>query len=130
MIVASKLTELLANYVHDGILSVILADRDGRILAYSGGSLASARALAAIIDNAWLAYNRHGTPITTENEALKSLWIQNENASHVVLKVSDFLLCLTATPNSNVNVLAKKAEDLASKLSPLVELKNSVNLLP
>ena len=59
-----------------------LSDADGRLIAFNGGSESDAKALAAILDNIWFAYNRHGTPPTSSQDGsrdgLNTISLTNE----------------------------------------------------
>jgi hypothetical protein len=62
MITPSTLQQAVQQQQINGINCVLISNNDGRIVSYAGGSLQQAKALAAIIDNSFFVYNRHGSP--------------------------------------------------------------------
>eukprot|EP00842_Homolaphlyctis_polyrhiza_P004245 jgi/Hompol1/4821/HPOL_003990-RA len=59
---AHELEHLLEQAITGGITSIILLQTDGSLLSYSGLASSRAKTIAAVVSNAWYAYDRHARP--------------------------------------------------------------------
>ncbi|KAJ3324949.1 hypothetical protein HDV06_005537 [Boothiomyces sp. JEL0866] len=121
---ASGIRQTLADALEDGMQSAFISDKDGRLVSYYGGELSEIKVLSALLDNAWFAYMKHGTPnVTTNRKSLNSLIINNEEGNVCVVRVGTFLVGILANVEVELGILNNRANSLAYNLQDALNVE-------
>ena len=128
MIKTLVLTEVLNQVNTGGVLSTLLLNFEGSLLAYSATSgtereqQREAKIKAAIAANVWAALERNGKTAFLEDD-LQSTLIENEFGLICVAKVANLLLCVHAKDGVGYGILKHKTEALVEYLrEPLMQV--------
>ncbi|CAG0887621.1 unnamed protein product [Cyprideis torosa] len=126
MIRTKVLTEVLSQVNTGGVLTALLLNSEGALLAYSGTSQdknqqRDVKIKAAIASNVWSALDRNGKVAFLEDE-LESVLIENDFGLICVAKVANLLLCLHAKEGVGFGMLQLKTQALIEYLQePLMQ---------
>eukprot|EP00794_Sanderia_malayensis_P004163 gene4162-4717_t len=122
MLKPKALVEFLGQANTGGVISTMLLNQKGSLLAYAGSEDKDAKVTAAVASNIWSAYEKSGK-LAFHNEGLKFMFLNCEGGTVTVTKVANSLLCMYSKPDVGLGLLKTKAEALAEFLDqPLKEV--------
>ncbi|XP_062507489.1 ragulator complex protein LAMTOR2-like [Corticium candelabrum] len=127
MLKPRALSQLLGQANTGGVLSTMLLNSEGSLLAYSGvdGEDRDAKVTAAIASNIWSAYERAGEN-AFQNESLNFLVIDCEDGRVAVSRVANQILCIYANKSVGCGILKAKTDVLIKVLEePLTQVSIS-----
>lgn len=109
------LTQVLAQANTDNVLSTMLLNSEGGLLAYTGYDNKDARVTAAIANNIWSAFDRNART-AFDNDHLQMVVLECESGNVVIARVANFLLCTYSRQQVCVGMLRAKAQALVDFL--------------
>jgi len=116
MLKPKLLAEVLGQANSDGVISTMLLNNEGSLLAYAGSNVnKDSKITAAVASNIWGAYEKGGK-MAFNNEGLKFMFMDCEEGKVAVTKISAVLLCMYAEPTVGLGMLKYKMERLADYL--------------
>ncbi|XP_065846773.1 ragulator complex protein LAMTOR2-like [Oscarella lobularis] len=124
MLKPRALAQVLAQANTGGILSTMLLNNEGTLLAYSKSDEddREAKVTAAIASNIWAAYERIGKT-AFQDENLNFLLVNCREGKVGISRVANQLLCIYAHRDVAIGILKAKADALAKYLEePLTQV--------
>lgn len=122
MLRAKVLSELLSQANSGGVMSTMLLNNEGSLLAYAGTDVnKDAKITAAVASNIWSAYEKGGR-MAFNNEGLQFMFMECEEGKVAVTKIASALLCMYADTDIGIGMLKLKMEELTKSLyEPLLK---------
>jgi len=119
------LTQVLAQANTDNVLSTLLLNNEGALLAYAGYDNKDARVTSAIASNIWSAYDKNAK---TLNDQLQMIIMECEVGNVAIARVANFLLCTYSKESVGLGLLKAKAQALVDYLQePLKQVMQSTS---
>lgn len=116
MLKPKVLSQVLGQANSDGVISTMLLNNEGSLLAYAGSNVnKDSKITAAVASNIWGAYEKGGK-MAFNNEGLKVMFMDCDDGKVAVTKISTVLLCMYADSNVGLGMLKYKMEKLADYL--------------
>jgi len=122
MLKPKVLSEILGEANTGGVISTMLLNNEGSLLAYAGTDVnKDAKITAAVASNIWSAFEKGGK-MAFNNEGLEFMFMDCEEGKVTVTKIANTLLCMYSKPDVGFGMLKLKLEVLANFLKePLLE---------
>ena len=122
MLKAKVLSEILAQANSGGVMSTMLLNNEGSLLAYAGTNVGKdGKITAAVASNIWSAYEKGGR-MAFNSEGLQFMFMECEEGKVAVTKIASVLLCMYADIDVGIGMLKLKMEELSKYLhEPLVQ---------
>ena len=122
MLKPKVLSEVLAQANTGGVISTMLLNHEGSLLAYAGTDVSKdAKITAAVASNIWAAYEKSGR-MAFHNEGLQFMFMDCEEGVVSVTRVANVLLCMYSNAGIGLGILKVKAEAMAKYLEePLLK---------
>jgi len=122
MLKPKALVEVLSQANTGGVISTMLLNQKGSLLAYAGSEDKDVKVTAAVASNIWAAYEKSGK-LAFHNEGLQFMFLNCEEGTVAVTKVANALLCMYSHPDVGLGLIKTKAEALANFLEhPLLQV--------
>jgi len=113
MLKPKALTQVLAQANTDNVLSTLLLDNEGALLAFAGYDNKDARVTSAIASNIWAAYDKNAR---AANDPLQMIIMECEVGNVAIARVANFLLCTYSKESVGLGLLKAKAQALVKYL--------------
>ncbi|KAI8813807.1 ragulator complex protein LAMTOR2-like protein [Cladochytrium replicatum] len=110
------LAQVLDQANSNGVRSTILFNPDGSLVQFAGGSEKSAKIIAAVGSQLWLAYERVGGSIIGESENMHYIFLDCEHGRLVMTRIAHFILCTVALETVDFGILKTKTRALYDHL--------------
>ncbi|XP_065659676.1 ragulator complex protein LAMTOR2 [Hydra vulgaris] len=108
--------EMLSQANTGGVMSSMLLNNEGSLLAYSGSDVHKDKMItAAVSSNIWSAYEKGGK-MAFHNEGLQYMFMDCQEGKVAVTKVSAALICIYAEETVGFGLLKLKLDTLAEHL--------------
>jgi len=107
------LTQVLAQANTENVLSTLLLNNEGALLAFAGYDNKDARVTSAIASNIWSAYEKVARGA---NDPLQMVIMQCDVGNVVIARVANFLLCTYSKETVGLGMLRAKAQALVDYL--------------
>ena len=122
MLKAKVLSEILSQANTGGVMSTMLLNNEGSLLAYAGTNVnKDAKITAAVASNIWSAYEKGGR-MAFNSEGLQFMFMECEEGKVAVTKIATVLLCMYADIDVGIGMLKLKMEELSNYLyEPLIQ---------
>eukprot|EP00112_Aurelia_sp_Birch-Aquarium-sp1_P008568 Seg1947.7 transcript_id=Seg1947.7/GoldUCD/mRNA.D3Y31 product="Ragulator complex protein LAMTOR2" protein_id=Seg1947.7/GoldUCD/D3Y31 len=122
MLKPKALVEVLSQANTGGVISTMLLNQKGSLLAYAGSEDKDVKVTAAVASNIWAAYEKSGK-LAFHNEGLRFMFLNCEEGTVTVTKVANTLLCMYSKPDVGLGLIKTKAEAMAEYLEqPLLQV--------
>lgn len=115
MLKPKALVEVLSQANTGGVISTMLLNQKGSLLAYAGSEDKDVKVTAAVASNIWTAYEKSGK-VAFHNEGLRFMFLNCEEGTVAVTKVANALLCMYSRPDVGLGLIKTKAEAVADFL--------------
>lgn len=122
MLKPKVLSDVLSQANTGGVISTMLLNHEGSLLAYAGTDVyKDAKVTAAVASNIWSAYEKGGK-MAFNNEGLEYMFMDCDEGKVTVTKISGILLCMYASTDVGFGILKLKMEKLGEFLKePLLQ---------
>jgi len=113
MLKPRALTQVLAQANTDGVLSTLLLNNEGALLAFAGYDNKDARVTSAIASNIWSAYEKVARACSDQ---LRMIILECDVGNVAIARVANFLLCTYSKETVGLGMLRTKAQALVDYL--------------
>lgn len=107
------LTQVLAQANTDNVLSTLLLNNEGALLAFAGYDNKDARVTSAIASNIWTAYEKVSRAIS---DPAQMIMLECVVGNVAIARVANFLLCTYSKETVGLGMLRAKAQALVDYL--------------
>jgi len=118
MLKPRALTKVLSQANSGDVLSTLLLNNDGALLAFAGYDNKDARVTSAIASNIWAAYDKNAR---AANDPLQLIIIECDVGNVAIARVANFLLCTYSKETVGLGLLRAKAQALVDYLQEPLE---------
>jgi len=113
MLKPRALTQVLAQANTDNVVSTLLLNNEGALLAYAGYDNKDARVTSAIASSIWSAYDKNSR---AASDPLQMIIIECDVGNVAIARVANFLLCTYSRETVGLGLLKAKAQALVDYL--------------
>jgi len=119
MLKPRALTQVLAQANTDNVLSTLLLNNEGALLAFAGYDNKDARVTSAIASNIWSAYEKVARAV---NDPAQMIILECVVGNVAIARVANFLLCTYSKETVGLGMLRAKAQALVDYLQEPLKL--------
>ncbi|KAI6190349.1 hypothetical protein M3Y97_00108100 [Aphelenchoides bicaudatus] len=111
MLKTKAVERFIGQAVDNGVLGVILFNKEGQMVAQSGQGF-NAKVFAALTSSLWETFDRQGN-----RDRLKEIEVRGENSNILAARVANMVIALISEPNVPLAICKAKLNQLVSHLN-------------
>jgi len=111
MLKTKAVERFIGQAVHNGVLGIILFNKEGQIVAQSGHGFNS-NVYAALISSLWETFDRQGN-----RDRLREVEIRGENANILASRVANMVIAMISEPTVPFAICKAKLSQLVNHLT-------------